>query len=447
MSDELEQWKAESIAIADAEQYVDISLMMTKQGTPLQSIENCIRAPEQDRCLTNRFRLNVLSNAIDITLPLPWDDGIGTRQMTDADVIELAAYFEQAHDLRQKKKASDALIAVSQRNAWNPVKERFEKLSEWDGSNRAGHLFSWFLGAHDNDYTQAVERLFLSGGIIRTYHPGTKFDYMPVLVGGQGIGKSTLARKMALDGDWFTDGVMGIGTKEAAEIVQGNLIIEVAELDALKGRNLETTKAFISRTSDDYRASYGTHVERHPRRFVLIGTTNANRFLTDATGNRRFLPIKCGEVSPMLDLFSTEAEVIIEQAWAEMLHLYRQEGKLSLVPPRSIEQAVANMQSEAAMDDPRIGEIEAWLDDRSHGERVCAAEIAEDALNIPRPQKRYEIDDVHGIMERCFPDWEKLPKKCRIGSYGVQLAYQKPAAWVNDSNTGNAQQHYQQHAN
>lgn len=56
---------------------------------------------------------------------------------------------------------------------------------------------------------------------------------------------------------------------------------------------VENVKAFLSRQVDEAREAYGRHKSRVPRQFVLIGTTNDDRYLMDTTGNRRFLPVRC----------------------------------------------------------------------------------------------------------------------------------------------------------
>lgn len=92
--------------------------------------------------------------------------------------------------------------------------------------------------------------------IARTFEPGCKFDYMPVFIGNQGIGKSTFVRKLSLDPLFYTDSVVGIGTKQAAELVQGKWFVELPELAAMKGAALEAVKAFITRQADEYRMPY-----------------------------------------------------------------------------------------------------------------------------------------------------------------------------------------------
>ena len=65
----------------------------------------------------------------------------------------------------------------------------------WD--KKTGHiklLLPEYLGVEDTEYTFECMKLFMLGAISRAYSPGCKFDYMPVFVGKQGIGKSTFLR-------------------------------------------------------------------------------------------------------------------------------------------------------------------------------------------------------------------------------------------------------------
>ena len=54
-------------------------------------------------------------------------------------------------------------------------------------------------------YTYEVMKLFMMGIISRISCPGIKFEVMLCLVGGQGAGKSTFLRFLAMKDDWFTD--------------------------------------------------------------------------------------------------------------------------------------------------------------------------------------------------------------------------------------------------
>ena len=90
------------------------------------------------------------------------------------------------------------------------------------------------------------------------------------------------------------------------------------EIEHLIKTDVETVKAFLSRATDDYRPPYGRVAVDVPRQSVLIGTTNATRYLRDATGNRRVWPVKClsaGGVGADLDsLFVPQPDQICAEA-------------------------------------------------------------------------------------------------------------------------------------
>ena len=75
----------------------------------------------------------------------------------------------------------------------------------WDGKERIKDVLHHFLGADQNNYVYEAMKVLLLGAISRVYRPGTKFEYMLILVGGQGAGKSTFFRFLAMNDSWFTD--------------------------------------------------------------------------------------------------------------------------------------------------------------------------------------------------------------------------------------------------
>lgn len=370
-----------------------------------------------------------LAGRICIRGTLPWEDGgkDAHRPWSSMDDSCGYAYAQEAFGCTSERDFQQALSIVADKRRVNPVAALLDSLPEWDGVHRVGSLMAAFLGAEDDDYTREVERLLMGAALARTFDPGCKFDYMPVLIGSQGIGKSTFVKTLSLDAGLYTDSVIGIGTKQAAELVQGKWFVELAELAAMRGAALEAVKAFITRQADEYRMPYARHVESRPRRFVMVGTTNVREFLSDLTGNRRFLPVRCGERAPEASLFSKEAANHFSQAWVETYQGYR-EGSLGrswqlTLSSESSTQA-RELQNQSGIDDPRTGIIEQWLDGLENGEVICTVQVMEEALGIPREsQRRRDQMEVSALLQNAVDGLKPLDGKRRVGSYGVQRAF------------------------
>ena len=147
--------------------------------------------------------------------------------------------------------------------------------------------------------------------------PGCKVDHLPILEGRQGGLKSTALNTLVGD-DWFTDQIADLGTKDSCQDLRGKWVIELSELSAIRPREVEKVKAYITRRCDHYRPSYGRHSVDFPRQTVFVGTTNAKEYLSDSTGGRRFWPVQCTTI----DIPALAADR--EQLWAEAVDAYHQ---------------------------------------------------------------------------------------------------------------------------
>lgn len=417
---------------------IKVALSKNENGKPHQSISNCIKAIERDDRLAGRFRFNVIAYTKTLTLPVPWDDGEGERPIADWDYCGLASFLERRYGLMSKQKAIDAVTEVSMHNRYNPITTWLDGLV-WDGEPRMDTLLPCFLGTDMSDYNVAVMRLFMMGAVARAYEPGTKFDYMPVLIGPQGLGKSYFLRKLGHCSDWYCDNFNTIEGDAAAEKLRGMWIVEMAELLATKKqRDVESIKAFLTSQVDTIRPKYARETEQRPRACVFAGTTNNPHFLTDTTGNRRFLPVECGINEPAMSLFADGADGYFEQAWAEAVHVYKTERPVLVLDERSAAFAMEK-QEQYLEDDPRVGMVQQYLDEklsewmakpqrRQEDVRVCAQELIQEALPEEqcRAQSRFLVNEMHSIMQNKIEGWVKYPKnngRAKTSDYGVQRCY------------------------
>lgn len=401
--------------------------MLRANGAPQQSIENCTRVVNADSRLAGRFRYNEVAYTRTVTLPVPWDCGAGTRAISDADYCGLAAFMEREYGLMSKAKAIDAVTNSAMANRWNPLREWLETL-RWDGERRIIALLPGFLGCEPSDYNTAVMRLFMQGAVRRAYEPGAKFDYMPVLIGKQGIGKSMFLRRLACNSDWYCDNFNTVDGDAAAEKLRGMWIVELAELLATKRqKDVESIKAFVTSTVDTIRPKYARETEQRPRVCVFAGTTNNRHFLTDKTGNRRFLPVDCGAHRPAMSLFADDAGEFFEQAWAEAAHVYKAQ-RPELVLDGRLQEYAMEKQADYLEDDPRVGVIQEYLDSLECGARVCVAELCERALGLRREEyynKRSLSNEIHAIMQHSVAGWRRCSSKVKLTGYGSQHCYER----------------------
>lgn len=264
----------------------------SNDGIKTKSLYNIRLIMEHDELLKGLVAFDEFSEQI-VKVPQTENPLFQKGFWNDGDDTLLRSYIEDHYNLLfSKENITDAVVTEARRKTVNPVKARIETV-EWDGQPRAERYFIDYLGAEDNHYTRTITKKWLTGLVARAYEPGVKFEIVPILEGKQGLGKSTAGKD--LYPDKFNDTLAGMGKqKDDYQQLQGSWIIEVAELSAMKKTDIEGIKNFISAQSDTYRNSYGRYALPHLRKCVFIGTTNQTDYLKDATGERRFYPIKCG---------------------------------------------------------------------------------------------------------------------------------------------------------
>lgn len=332
-------------------------LVRQKKSTQLENSLFNIKLIMQNDPFLKHIVFNQLADGMEIKGEVPWQHP--AKFWRDADDAQLICYVDDHYGTFSARNYDIAVAKVADDRSYHPIKDYFESLPEWDGIHRVDTLLIDYLGAEDNAYIRAVSRKTLCAAYMRVDRPGIKFDYMPVLNGAQGIGKSTFISNLGME--WFSDSLnlSDMNDKTAAEKLQGYWIIEIGELAGMKKADLDKVKAFISRVDDKYRASFGRRVTPHPRQCVFFGTTNSeNGYLRDITGNRRYWNVKVtgsGRFKP----WQMTADVVA-QIWAETALLAKAGEKLYM-PPELEEYAKAE-QREAMERDDREGLVLEYLD-------------------------------------------------------------------------------------
>lgn len=333
--------------------------------------------------------------------------------LTDAVVDRFRGAIMARFEFDAKKEnTADAISSLCWENAFDPVRDYLAAL-KWDGHARISDWLRVYLGAEDSAYARAVGRKTLIAAVRRTRRPGCKFDNVLVLEGGQGTGKSSALRILAIDDDRFTDqDLIHLDIKIQKELLAGKWIVELAELAGMRRAENERVKAFVSRTHDRARAAYAHFSDDQPRRCVFIGTTNADEYLSDPTGNRRFWCVRTGEIDLerlRLDVGQLWAEAASAEAAGESLLLDKDLWQ------HAADQADRRMQSDPWEDILRKvkGDVAPGL--RGLEERIFSSDLMgrDDILNVPKERQNLaSAQRLKACMKKL--GWDG-PDRIRIG--------------------------------
>lgn len=293
-------------------------LLMSEKGAVKAVRENAVLAldgwPERGVQgaveVRGLIRFNEFTNNVVKTRATPWGTAAGVWEEADELLMGEWLVREQWLPSMSRGTLEEAVLMVAHRNSFHPVREHFLAYrGTWDGTPR---LPTWLrrvcLEEDEWDDAEPLHRYlslagmwFVMGMVARVLPvekrgpdvirgPGTKFDYMLVLEGPQGWGKSTTAR--ILGGDWFADTGLVLGDKDSYQNIQGVLVYEWGEMENLSVADVRKVKSFVSSPKDRFRASFDRRPRDYPRQVVFVGTTNEDHYLTDVTGNRRFWPVR-----------------------------------------------------------------------------------------------------------------------------------------------------------
>ncbi len=233
----------------------------------------------------------------------------------------IKVYFESVLGVAFSNQAMlDGMETFFSERSYNPVIDYMEEAAKkWDGRKRIDRMLQVYLGAEDSPLVSKIMQMWLVGAVAKVYDPYVKFDYVLDLVGGQGVGKTSLLQK--LGGDWYTDAVTDFANKDNYDIMLKSLIVNDDEMVASNRMTFAETKAFISKTSLRYRKPYMKRTEEFAKNFILARTTNQKEYLKDKTGERRFLPVMADNKRQKKHPMEIEPETI-EQIWGEAVTIY-----------------------------------------------------------------------------------------------------------------------------
>ena len=206
---------------------------------------------------------------------------------------------------------------------YNPISEYFENLEDWDGEDHIKNLCSYVKTNDDNAFLYHMEKWFTRAVLCALEKEKINKHCLVLANTIQNSGKSTylrffIPRKLM---NYLSEDI-GLDKDSRIKLCK-NLIINLDELSILAKADINSLKAFISKTHINERLPYARKTEYLERICSFVGSTNKTDFLTDESGSVRWIIF---EVTEKIN-FNYSMEINIDKVWSQAyFNAYKRKG-------------------------------------------------------------------------------------------------------------------------
>lgn len=238
------------------------------------------------------------------------------------DKVTNSLYIKMKSDNTFKFSKSDLEVYLNSEEIpfYNPYKDYFESLPEWDGVDYIKELSEYIRVEESQGYYFFVQlKKWLVRSIKCALEPKYFNKQMLVFVGEQqNTGKTTFCRWLCPPPlqEYYTEEIAQ-GKDEYIQLAS-NFIVVYDELVKLNKSGLEDIKAIFTKTQMKYRPPYAKTEQTFFRTCSFIGNTNQTQFLSDETGSIRFLSFLLKSIN-----FDYSKYCDINKIYAQAYYLYK----------------------------------------------------------------------------------------------------------------------------
>ena len=281
-----------------------------------------------------QFRDNISYNSFDKIESLRMFDkdyGIITTKPIDDDVVNLIkAHIERQFGDFNNKYIETALAVVLNNNSYHEIKQKFKRIEEqgWDGIPRMHNIMIKYFGCDDIPEIREMTEVMLCGSVQRILeekpNEGTMFDYMGVMFGKQGTGKTKFMTRLYF-GDKYTSINPDVNDDQKfTDLANRAWLVLFDEMKSIDKADMGTVKSRITEQGSNVRLSYGRRSKYYPRHISFWGNTNYKGVYRDDGYERRFLSFECkNEKKHTVEWWNKNyTDYDIDQIWAETLEIY-----------------------------------------------------------------------------------------------------------------------------
>ena len=293
-----------------------------------------------------KFRMNMLTHQIETQLiadaytDRPEASACHRQRLTDH--IENSLWCAmQHHGMAVNLNELHTLLGSDFVKEYHPLKEYLDGLPPWDGeTDYIGRLAAMVhvkesphsplqqdKSRERNDLSETPVRFadilkrWMVSMIAAALNETVVNQVILTLIGRQGSYKTSFMQHIlppVLSEYYTTKSNSSRMTKDDLFTMTENLVINLEEIDTMPPSELNQLKAMVTQRYVDERRAYGRNKVHLPHVASFVATGNNLQFLTDDTGNRRWLPFEVEDIdSPW------EADIPYEGIYSQTYALYQ----------------------------------------------------------------------------------------------------------------------------
>ena len=293
-----------------------------------------------------KFRMNMLTHQIETQLiadaytDRPEASACHWQRLTDH--IENSLWCAmQHHGMAVNLNELHTLLGSDFVKEYHPLKEYLDGLPPWDGEtdyiDRLAAMVHVKESPHSplqqdksrerNDLSETPVRFadilkrWMVSMIAAALNETVVNQVILTLIGRQGSYKTSFMQHIlppVLSEYYTTKSNSSRMTKDDLFTMTENLVINLEEIDTMPPSELNQLKALVTQRYVDERRAYGRNKVHLPHVASFVATGNNLQFLTDDTGNRRWLPFEVEDIdSPW------EADIPYEGIYSQTYALYQ----------------------------------------------------------------------------------------------------------------------------
>ncbi|MGM9929905.1 MAG: VapE domain-containing protein [Bacillus sp. (in: firmicutes)] len=263
-----------------------------------------------------------------------FDKNESTEHLTENVPIILQDQLKELYTHVSKQTVIDYITRYATRHKYNPILNAIQSV-KWDGVDRINQIYDIFkipVDTEEGMYSRIFIQKWLMQcvcGLFNNYENPFSLDIILVFQGKQGIGKTRFFEMLALNTKYFGEGIC-LDPRDKDSIIQATSkwISELGELGSTMKKDMDSVKAFLTKSTDEYRTPYGKASLHYPRITSFVGTVNDMEFLIDQTGNRRFVTIPLS-LDLVIDYETQIKPFNALQLWSQVYEIVKNKDKSS----------------------------------------------------------------------------------------------------------------------